>query len=215
MRGASEWFRIPHAISTIAYIVEMARRAFPSPRRVYTCAAGHPSQPRVLAPKRRLPVCWREIAVSQYKNARTMDAQPDRRHENKVLLLLTLIIGAVVGLVVVAFILLTENLGARLYPAGGAIWRRLLIPVAGALAAGYFLVPLFSQRARQRDSADQDRPVSSRRFISFRTVLGKFSLCSVTLASGIALGREGPVGAGRRGHRLGAGPPAGAQSPAE
>src|SRR5205085_866585 len=36
-------------------------------------------------------------------------------------------------------------------------------------------------------------------YISLRTVVGKFSLCSVSLASGIALGREGPavqVGAG-------------------
>ena len=39
------------------------------------------------------------------------------RHEDKVLLILTLIIGAVVGLVVVAFIVLTENLGGALYPA--------------------------------------------------------------------------------------------------
>ena len=53
-----------------------------------------------------------------------------RRHEDKVLLILTLIIGAVVGLVVVAFILLTERLGSRLYPPGGAAWRRLVIPVA-------------------------------------------------------------------------------------
>ena len=33
----------------------------------------------------------------------------------------------------VAFIVVTENLGARMYPAGGAPWRRLVIPVAGAL----------------------------------------------------------------------------------
>jgi len=49
-----------------------------------------------------------------------------RQHEDKVLLILTLIIGALVGLVVVAFILLTENLALRMYPAGGAAWRRLL-----------------------------------------------------------------------------------------
>jgi CIC family chloride channel protein len=53
-------------------------------------------------------------------------------HEDTVLLVLTLIVGAVVGVAVVAFILLTENLGARMYPAGGAAWRRLLIPTAGA-----------------------------------------------------------------------------------
>jgi len=43
--------------------------------------------------------------------------------EEQVFLILTLIIGAVVGLIVVAFILLTERFGARLYPAGGAAWR--------------------------------------------------------------------------------------------
>ena len=41
-----------------------------------------------------------------------------REHEDKALLVLTLIIRALVGLVAVAFILLTENLGGRLYPAG-------------------------------------------------------------------------------------------------
>ena len=46
-------------------------------------------------------------------------------------------------------------------------------------------------------------------FISLRTVVGKFTMCAVTLASGMALGREGPsvqVGAGLAsvlGRRLG------------
>ena len=52
-----------------------------------------------------------------------------REREEQVFLLLTLLIGAIVGMVVVAFILLTERFGARLYPAGGAAWRRLLVPV--------------------------------------------------------------------------------------
>jgi hypothetical protein len=43
--------------------------------------------------------------------------------EDQLFLILTLVIGAIVGLVVVAFILLTERFGARLYPAGGAAWR--------------------------------------------------------------------------------------------
>ena len=43
--------------------------------------------------------------------ARWADPAAVRQYEDKVLLLLTLIIGAIVGLVVVAFILLTENLG--------------------------------------------------------------------------------------------------------
>ncbi len=40
-----------------------------------------------------------------------------REREEQVFLVLTLLIGALVGLVVVAFILLTERFGARLYPA--------------------------------------------------------------------------------------------------
>ncbi len=49
-----------------------------------------------------------------------------RQREDQVFLILTLLIGALVGLVVVAFILLTERLGERLYPVGGAAWRRIL-----------------------------------------------------------------------------------------
>jgi hypothetical protein len=40
------------------------------------------------------------------------DAEWLRQHEDKVLLVLTLVIGALVGLVIVAFILVTENLGS-------------------------------------------------------------------------------------------------------
>src|SRR5947209_1468542 len=69
-------------------------------------------------------------------NIRFSESDRRHRHEDKILLVLTLIIGAVVGLVVVAFILLTENLGSRMYPAGGAAWRRVLIPVVGALGTG-------------------------------------------------------------------------------
>jgi hypothetical protein len=56
--------------------------------------------------------------------------------EELVFLILTLVIGAIVGLIVVAFILLTERFGARLYPAGDAGWRRVLIPTIGSLVMG-------------------------------------------------------------------------------
>ena len=56
------------------------------------------------------------------------DGEALLQHEDKILLLLTLIIGAVVGLVIAAFIYVTENLGARMYPAGGAPWRRSSCP---------------------------------------------------------------------------------------
>jgi CIC family chloride channel protein len=134
-----------------------------------------------------------------------------RQHEDKVLLLLTLIMGAVVGLVIAGFIYVTENLGARMYPAGGSPWRRLLIPVAGALLTG-FLLSRYFPNARGSGIPQTKAALFLRDgFISFRTVLGKFLCSSVSLASGIALGREGPsvqVGAGLAsvlGRRLGLG----------
>jgi H+/Cl- antiporter ClcA len=66
-----------------------------------------------------------------------------RDREEQVFLVLTLLIGALVGLIVVAFILVTERFGAQLYPPGGAAWRRLLVPVAGSLGMGYLLFRFF------------------------------------------------------------------------
>ncbi len=119
---------------------------------------------------------------------------PARTHpyEDKVLLLLTLIIGAVVGLVVVAFILLTENLGARLYPVGSPAWRRVLIPIFGSLVTGLLLFRYFPDARGSGIPQTKVALFLRDGYISFRTVLGKFGLCSVSLASGVALGREGP-----------------------
>jgi H+/Cl- antiporter ClcA len=134
------------------------------------------------------------------------------QHEDKILLLLTLIIGAVVGLVVAAFIFVTENLGARMYPAGGAAWRRVLIPTGGALITGYLLSRFFTNARGSGIPQTKAALFLREGFISLRTVLGKFGCCSASLASGIALGREGPsvqVGAGIAsvlGRRLGLGP---------
>ena len=112
---------------------------------------------------------------------------------------LTLVIGALVGLAVVAFILLTERLGARLYPVGGAAWRRLLVPVAGSLGAGYLLYR-YAPDARGSGVPQTKAALFARGGrITLGTVLGKFFFTSATLAAGIPLGREGPavqVGAG-------------------
>src|SRR5579872_7137183 len=135
-----------------------------------------------------------------------------QRYEERVLLVLTLIIGAIVSLAVVAFILLTENLGARLYPVGSAAWRRVLIPVAGALGTGFLLYRYFPNARGSGIPQTKVALFLRDGYISFRTVIGKFSLCSISLASGIALGREGPsvqVGAGiasALGRRLGLSP---------
>ena len=121
-------------------------------------------------------------------------------HEGKVLLVLTLVIGAIVGCVVVAFILLTENLGARLYPpGGGAAWRRLTIPVFGSLVSGFCLYRYFPNARGSGIPQTKTALFIRDGYISLRTVIGKFTMCSLTLASGLALGREGPsvqVGAG-------------------
>ena len=119
-------------------------------------------------------------------------AAPIYVHEDKILLVLTLIIGAVVGLVVVAFILLTENLGARLYPAGGAAWRRLVLPVVGSLSTGLLLYRYFPNARGSGIPQTKTALFVRDGYISLRTVLGKFWLCAASLASGVALGREGP-----------------------
>ena len=63
------------------------------------------------------------------------EAERIQRHQDHLLLLLTLLIGAVVGLVIVAFILVTERLGSHLYPADGSAWRRLAM-VTGMVRCG-------------------------------------------------------------------------------
>src|SRR5271170_1815856 len=129
--------------------------------------------------------------------------------EEQVFLVLTLLIGALVGLVVVAFILLTERAGMRLYPAGGAPWRRLLVPVVGSLGMGYLLFRYFPDARGSGVPQTKAALFARDGVISLGTVFGKFFCTSATLASGIPLGREGPsvqVGAGMAsvlGRRLG------------
>ena len=114
-------------------------------------------------------------------------------------LVLSLVIGALTGLAVVAFIVLTERMGMRLYPVGGARWRRLLFPVGGSLAIGYLLYRFFPNARGSGVPQTKAALFAREGNITLRTVLGKFLCTSATLASGIPLGREGPsvqVGAG-------------------
>jgi H+/Cl- antiporter ClcA len=122
-----------------------------------------------------------------------------REREEQVFLVLTLVIGALVGMTVVAFILLTERFGTRLYPAGGAAWRRLLVPVAGSLGMGYLLYRYFPDARGSGVPQTKAALYAREGRITLGTVIGKFFCTSATLASGIPLGREGPavqVGAG-------------------
>jgi len=122
-----------------------------------------------------------------------------QNREEQVFLVLTLLIGALVGLLVVAFILITERFGVRLYPAGGAPWRRLVVPVVGSLGMGYLLYRFFPNARGSGVPQTKAALYAHGGRITLRTVFGKFFCTSVTLASGIPLGREGPavqVGAG-------------------
>src|SRR5579859_6179490 len=115
-----------------------------------------------------------------------------REREDQVFLALALVIGALTGAAVVAFIVLTERLGMRLYPVGGAPWRRLLFPVAGSLGIGYLLYRYFPNARGSGVPQTKAAMFAREGRITLRTVLGKFLCTSATLASGIPLGREGP-----------------------
>src|SRR5271169_4825916 len=113
--------------------------------------------------------------------------------EEQVFLVLTLLIGALVGLTVVAFIVLTERFGARLDPAGATPWRRLLVPTLGSLAMGYLLYRYFPDARGSGVPQTKAALFAREGKITLSTVVGKFFCTSATLASGIPLGREGPA----------------------
>ncbi|MFL6353909.1 MAG: chloride channel protein [Bryobacteraceae bacterium] len=122
-----------------------------------------------------------------------------QRWEDRLAIILSLLIGVIVGLTVVAFILLTGRLAARMYPPGSAPWRRVLIPTAGSLISGLLLFRYFPNARGSGIPQAKFALFIQDGYISFRTVVGKFLCCSISLASGIALGREGPsvqIGAG-------------------
>src|SRR5215469_13123591 len=122
-----------------------------------------------------------------------------QEREEQVFLVLSLVIGAITGLAVVAFILLTEHVGMRLYPPAAAHWRRILFPVVGSASMGYLLFRYFPNARGSGVPQTKAALYARDGRILLRTVLGKFFCTSATLASGIPLGREGPsvqVGAG-------------------
>ena len=122
-----------------------------------------------------------------------------RKREEQVFLVLTLVIGALVGLTVVAFIWFTEHVALRVYPVGSPGWHRFFAPVIGSLAMGYLLFKYFPDARGSGVPQTKAALYARGGIISLSTVLGKFFCTSATLASGIPLGREGPsvqVGAG-------------------
>jgi len=114
------------------------------------------------------------------------------QREDQLLWVLALVIGALTGAVVVAFILLTERLGMRLYPAGSNTWRLVLIPVLGSLGMGYLLFRYFPDARGSGVPQTKAALFAREGVITAGTMFGKFFCTSATLASGIPLGREGP-----------------------
>jgi chloride channel protein, CIC family len=146
---------------------------------------------------------WRGLSGLQQRLAR-VDL---REHEDKILLLLALVISAVVGLIVVAFVALTERMGRVLLTAGGV--QRFLSPLAGSLVGGWLLYKYFPDARGSGIPQTRVALVLENGVIRVRTVIGKFICSAITLGSGVALGREGPsvhIGAGiasSAGRRLG------------
>src|SRR6266513_1978333 len=116
-----------------------------------------------------------------------------RKKEDRLALALSLVIGALVGLVVVAFIMLTGRLAAHAYPPGEGGWRRIIVPVAGSLIAGFLLYRFFPLARGSGIPQTRAAVFIHDGRISLRSVVGKFICCSTSLASGIPLGREGPA----------------------
>jgi CIC family chloride channel protein len=122
-----------------------------------------------------------------------------QQREDQIFLALVLVIGALTGLAVVTFIVLTERLGMRLYPPAGSPWRRVLFPIAGSLTMGWLLYRYFPYARGSGVPQTKAALFAREGQIGLQTVFGKFFCTSATLASGIPLGREGPsvqVGAG-------------------
>jgi CIC family chloride channel protein len=117
--------------------------------------------------------------------------------EERLLIPLTLLIGATVGLVIVAFVAITEYLGTALVEAGA--WQRFLSPTLGSLVAGWLVFRYFPDARGSGIPQTRIALILQNGVIRLRTVLGKLLCSTISLGSGVALGREGPsvqIGAG-------------------
>ena len=112
---------------------------------------------------------------------------------------LNLGIGALVGAVIVSFIVVTEWLTEVMIhgQALGAV--RFAAPVLGALAAGFLMHRWFGEARGSGIPQTKAALVANDGRIPFRTAFGKYVCGVLTLGAGIPLGREGPsaqIGAG-------------------
>ena len=114
-------------------------------------------------------------------------------------LALALIIGALVGSTIVAFLAFTDWMHGLLFGNAMPVWLRPLTPAVAALLAGYLILRVFPDARGSGIPQTKAALIAGGGYISLKTVIGKFFCCSLSLGGGIALGREGPsvqIGAG-------------------
>jgi CIC family chloride channel protein len=120
--------------------------------------------------------------------------------EDQLFLVLALVIGALTGLAVVAFIFADGTNGNAAVSGGRCSLATSAVPGCGlGLGVGYLLFRYFPYARGSGVPQTKAALYAREGRILPRTVLGKFFCTSATLASGIPLGREGPsvqVGAG-------------------
>jgi hypothetical protein len=135
-----------------------------------------------------------------------------REGEDQVFLVLALVIGALTGVTVVAFILLTERLGLKLYPVGGAPWRRLVLPIGGSLGIGYLLYRYFPYARGSGVPQTKAALYARGGRITMRTVAGKFFLHFRNACQRHSAWARRSCGSGWRGNSLRAGAKPGSES---
>ena len=106
-----------------------------------------------------------------------------REHEDKILLLLALVVSAVVGLIVVAFVALTERMGRVLLTADAV--QRLLSPLIGSLIGGWLLFRFFPDARGSGIPQTRVALVLQNGVIRIRTVVGKFLCSSISLSRSV------------------------------
>jgi CIC family chloride channel protein len=114
-------------------------------------------------------------------------------------LALSLLIGALVGSTIVAFLACTDWMHILLFSKAMPVWLRPLTPAVAALIAGYLLLRVFPDARGSGIPQTKAALIAGGGYISLKTVIGKFFCCSLSLGGGVALGREGPsvqIGAG-------------------
>lgn len=114
-------------------------------------------------------------------------------------LALALITGAAAGSAIVLFMVCTDRMRDLFFGPATPVWLRPLVPALAALVAGYLLQRVFPDARGSGIPQAKAALIAGGGFIGLKTVIGKFFCCSLSLGSGIALGREGPsvqIGAG-------------------